>query len=157
MVWGEPLTGRRTVRVSAQPTGLHGAEHLRLLVDEDAPEAAQIRLGVDQLKPHAPAGLYARFAPEAARCLARPLAWPATPEPGAWRNRAEGAWSVRARQCLSRRLAAVQTLQREVAAWDDRRHQAQVTLVWRFTTADARIKLTRLYPVCKEQNVQKAA
>lgn len=49
-----------------------------------------------------------------------------------------------ARQCLARRLAEVQTLQREIVAWEDRRKQAQVTMDWRFTTADARLKLKRL-------------
>jgi hypothetical protein len=44
-----------------------------------------------------------------------------------------------------------------VAAWEQQRHQAQVTLDWRFTTAEARIKFKRLYPVLKEQKAQKTA
>jgi hypothetical protein len=46
---------------------------------------------------------------------------------------------------------------REVTAWEQQRNQAHVTLDWRFTTADARIRLKRLYPVLKEQKEQKAA
>jgi hypothetical protein len=121
------------------------------LVDEDYPDAEQLVLVVDQLKTHSPACLYERFAPEAARRIARTLAWHYTPEHGSWLNMAECEVSVLARQCLSRRLADVQTLQQEVAAWEDRRNQAHVTIDWRFTTADARIKLKRLYPVLKEQ------
>jgi hypothetical protein len=64
---------------------------------------------------------------------------------------AECELSVLARQCLARRLPNVETLAREVAAWESRRNQAQVTIDWRFTTADARIKLKRLYPIFKEQ------
>jgi hypothetical protein len=37
-------------------------------------------------------------------------------------------------------------LEREAAAWERRRNKEQCTVDWRFTTADARIKLKRLYP-----------
>ena len=156
-VWVEPLTGRRKVRVTARQTGLEFAEQLRLLADEDYPEAEQIVLVVDNLKTHSPACLYERFAPEEARRIARKLEWHYTPEHGSWLNVAECELSVLARQCLSRRLADVKMLQQEVAAWEHRRTQAHVTIDWRFTTADARIKLKRLYPVLKEQKEQKAA
>src|SRR5262249_27743941 len=64
--WVEPLTGRRKVRVTPRQTGAEFAEQLRLLVDEDYPEAARIVLVVDNLKTHSPACLYERFAPEEA-------------------------------------------------------------------------------------------
>ena len=35
---------------------------------------------------------------------------------------------------------------REVAAWEAERNERQVGVNWRFTTADARIKLRQLYP-----------
>ena len=156
-VWVEPLTGRRKVRVTARQTGRDFAEQLRLLVDEDYPEAEQIVLVVDNLKTHAPACLYERFAPEEARRIARKLEWHYTPEHGSWLNIAECELSVLARQCLSRRLSDSDMLIREVTAWEHKRNQAQVTIDWRFTTADARIKLKRRYPVLKEQQEQKAA
>ena len=34
----------------------------------------------------------------------------------------------------------------EAAAWETERNAAEMTVDWRFTTADARIKLKRLYP-----------
>lgn len=156
-LWVEPLTGRRKVRVTARQTGWEFAEQLRLLVDEAYPEAEQIVLVVDNLKTHSPAGLYERFSPDEARRIARKIAWHYTPEHGSWLNIAECELSVLERQCLARRLPNVETLTREVAAWEQRRNQAQVTMDWRFTTADARIKLKRLYPVLKEQHEQKAA
>lgn len=156
-VWVEPLTGRRKVRVTARQTGFDFAEQLRLLVEEDYPEAEQIGLVVDNLKTHSPACLYERFAPEEARRIARKLEWHYTPEHGSWLNVAECELSVLARQCLSRRLPDIDMLIREVTAWEHKRNQAQVTIDWRFTTADARIKLKRLYPVLKEQKEQKAA
>ena len=155
-VWVELLTGRRKARVTHRRR-FELAEQLRLLVDEDYPDAEQFVLVVDNLKTHSPACLYERFAPEEARRIARKLEWHSTPEHGSWLNMAECELSVLARQCLSRRLADVKTLQREVAAWEHRRNQTQVTIAWRFTTAEARIKLKRLYPVLKEQKEQKIA
>jgi hypothetical protein len=34
-----------------------------------------------------------------------------------------------------------------VAAWEDERNERGIPIRWRFTTAEARIKLRRLYPV----------
>jgi hypothetical protein len=156
-LWGEPLTGRRQVRVPARQTGWECAEQLRLLVEEDYPKAEQVVLVVDNLKTHSPACLSERFAPEEARRLAQKIEWHSTPEHGSWLNIAECELSVRERQCLARRLPNVATLTHEVAAWEQKRNQAQVTIDWRFTTAEARIKFKRLYPVLKEQKEQKAA
>ena len=156
-LWVEPLTGRRKVRVTARQTGVEFAEQLRLLVDEDYPEAEQVVLVVDNLKTHSPACLYERFTPAEARRIARKVEWHYTPEHGSWLNIAECELSVLERQCLARRLPTVATLTREVSAWEQKRNQAHVTIDWRFTTADARIQLKRLYPVLKEQKEQKAA
>jgi len=54
--------------------------------------------------------------------------------------------SVLGRQCLDRRIPDKACLAQEVAAWQARRNHAEITMDWRFTTADARIKLTHLYP-----------
>ena len=156
-LWIEPLTGRRKVRVTERQTGFEFAEQLRLLVDEDYPEAKQLVLVVDNLNTHSPASLYERCVPAEARRSARKLAWHYTPEHGSGLNIAECELSVLERQCLARRIPDVESLKREVAAWELRRHQAHVTIDWRFTTADARLKLKRLYPVLKEQKEQKAA
>ncbi len=50
------------------------------------------------------------------------------------------------RQCLNRRLPNQNTLKLEIAAWSEERNQKSDSVNWRFTTADARIKLKRLYP-----------
>jgi hypothetical protein len=50
------------------------------------------------------------------------------------------------RQCLSRRIDNVKDLRREVKAWEKSRDRARAKVNWQFTTADARIKLRRLYP-----------
>jgi hypothetical protein len=49
-------------------------------------------------------------------------------------------------QCLNRRIPDKQTLEREVAQWQNQRNFLQAKIDWRFSTDDARIKLKRLYP-----------
>ena len=49
-------------------------------------------------------------------------------------------------QCLDRRIPDKLTLIEEVAAWEDSRNKKHVKADWHFTTADARVKLKRLYP-----------
>jgi hypothetical protein len=72
---------------------------------------------------------------------------------GSWLNVAECELSVLATQCLDRRIPDRDTLVREIAAWEERRNKACCKVIWQFTTADARIKLRRLYPAVKEQNI----
>jgi hypothetical protein len=38
-------------------------------------------------------------------------------------------------------------MREEAAAWNRRRNKEACKINWRFTTADARIKLKRLYPL----------
>jgi hypothetical protein len=54
--------------------------------------------------------------------------------------------TVLAQQCLDRRLPDLATVAREVAAWERERNAKRATVTWRFTTTDARTKLSRLYP-----------
>ena len=69
-----------------------------------------------------------------------------TPKHGSWLNMAEIEIGVMARQCLDRRISDQSTLRREVEAWQDQRNRDTIRVNWRFTTADARIKLRSLYP-----------
>jgi hypothetical protein len=149
----EPLQGRRKIRVTARRTKRDFAEELRLLADEDYPDADRIVLVVDNLNTHGPGALYEAFEPEAAHRLAARLEWHYTPEHASWLNIAECELSVLAAQCLDQRIPDKDTLIRKVAAWEARRNSARAKVVWQFTTADARIKLRRLYPVVKEQDV----
>ena len=149
----EPLQGRRKVRVTDRRTAQDFAEQLRVLVEEDYPEADVIVLVTDNLNTHTPACLYERFEPAQARSIASKLEWHYTPEHGSWLNIAECELSVLSRQCLDQRISDRALLEAEVAAWEARRNAERVTVDWQFTAADARIKLKRLYPVLKEQNL----
>ena len=145
--WVEPLTGRCGVRVTTRRTAVDFAEQLRVLVDDMYPEVQRIVLVTDNLNTHQPGALYECFPPAEARRIAQRLEWHYTPEHASWLNMAEIALSVLARQCLARRIGDAETLAHEVAAWEEERNRAGTRIDWQFTTADARIKLRRLYPV----------
>ena len=142
----EPLAGWRHVEVTERRTAVDFAAVLRDLSDRYYPQAQKIVLVMDNLNTHKPASLYEAFAPEEARRLAERFELHYTPKHGSWLDMAETELSVLARQCLKRRIDNRDDLKREVAAWEKRRNEAESVVDWRFTTANARIKLKRLYP-----------
>ena len=73
-----------------------------------------------------------------------------TPKHGSWLNVAEVELNVMIRQCLNRRIASLEVLSDEVAAWQASRDRIQAKVNWQFTTHDARVKLKRLYPTLDE-------
>jgi hypothetical protein len=146
----EPLAGQRWVDVTAQRTRRDWAQQIQQLVDIRYPEAERIVLVMDNLNTHTPGALYDVFAPAEAKRLADKLEIHHTPKHGSWLNIAEIELSVLSRQCLDRRVPDAATLACEVAAWQQRRNAVACPVDWRFTTADARIKLKRLYPSLQE-------
>jgi DDE superfamily endonuclease len=100
----------------------------------------------DNLNTHKPASLYAAFPPGEARRLIDKLEIHYTPKHGSWLNMAEIELGILGRQCLDRRIPDRDKLKREVAAWQQRRNDSRANVDWQFTTADARVKLKRLYP-----------
>jgi hypothetical protein len=141
-----PLSGWRRVKVTAQRTAQDFAAVVQELVDVHYPQAEQIVLVLDNLNTHKLGSLYETFPPAEARRLAAKLEIHYTPKHGSWLNMAEIELSVLERQCLRRRIPDPETLAQETAAWAGERNQRAVQMQWRFTTADARIKLRRLYP-----------
>jgi DDE superfamily endonuclease len=143
----EPLLGWRTVQVTERRTAKDFAEVVRWLVEDLHAEADKVVLVMDNLNTHTLASLYEAFPPEQARRIAEKLEVHHTPKHGSWLNMAEIELSVLARQCLDQRLESGKRLRREVQAWEQDRNEQQVEITWQFTTADARVKLHRLYPV----------
>jgi DDE superfamily endonuclease len=141
-----PLVGWRAVHVTERRTAVDFAEVVRWLVEEVHEEAEKVVLVMDNLNTHKIASLYEAFPPEQARRIAERLEIHYTPKHGSWLNMAEIELSVLARQCLDRRIESAEELRREVEAWEDDRNERGVGVKWQFTTADARIKLHRLYP-----------
>jgi len=141
-----PLEAWRHVKVTERRTMVDFAFCMRDLVDIHFPHAEKIVLVMDNLNTHKLASLYEAFAPEEARRIAEKLEIHYTPKHGSWLNMAEIELSVLHRQSLKARIPDQPTLIQQVAAWQLKRNNASATVNWRFTTADARIKLTRLYP-----------
>jgi len=147
----EPLAGRRHVEVTERKTAADFARLLRAVSDELYPEAERIVLVCDNLNTHGPSSLYEAFEPAEARRLAARFEWHYTPKHASWLNVAEMELSALARQCLDRRIPDLEALRREVGAWEEKRNAAVVKVDWQFTTADARVKLKRLYPIIELQ------
>lgn len=141
-----PLSGWRAVSVRESKTRLDYAECLRTLAEEHFPQAEKIVLVQDNLNTHSAASLYEAFEPARARRLLERFEFHYTPKHGSWLNVAEIELSILNRQCLNRRIGDWSFLRTEITAWTTRRNQPQCKINWRFTTADARIKLKRLYP-----------
>jgi hypothetical protein len=142
----EPLGGWRKTSVRPQKTALDWAEEIRRLLEEDYPKAETVVLVCDNLNTHKIASLYEAFEPAKARQLAERLEIHYTPKHGSWLNIAENELSSLTRQCLNRHIPDSDTLVTETTAWHSRRNASQNSVDWQFTTADARIRLKRLYP-----------
>jgi len=141
-----PLEGRRHVRVREQRKREDFAEVVRELCDDLYPEAERIVLVMDQLNTHNSASLYKAFKPEMARRLAEKLEIHHTPKHGSWLNMAEIELSVLSRQCLNDYFETREQMTDQITDWERPRNESTAGIDWRFTTADARIKLKRLYP-----------
>ena len=142
----EPMVGWRRDDVTKHRTAVDYAHLLKALVDCDYPEAVKITVVQDNLNTHSPASVYKGFEPAVAQRILSRLEFCHTPKHGSWLNMAEIELSVLGRQCLDRRIPDFSTLKTEVDAWQNQRNQEKTWMDWRFTTADARIKLHRLYP-----------
>ena len=145
----EPITGRALVEVTGRRTAVDMARFLRRISEQEYPRATAIVLVMDNLNTHGLPCLYEAFEPAEARRLALRFEIHHTPKHGSWLNVAETFLSMMSRQCLDQRIGSFDELQAATAAWQASRKSGKV--VWRFTTADARIKLRRLYPSI-EQN-----
>ena len=141
-----PLAGWRRTNVRGRRTAVDWAEEMRVLLEQDWAEAEKVILVCDNLNTHTPGSFYEAFEPAVARRLAERLEIHPTPKHGSWLNVAECELSVLSRQCLRDRLGGMATLRRRVRLWEQDRNQRQCGVQWQFGTADARIKLRRLYP-----------
>jgi len=142
----QPLAGKRHVRVRQQRTRIDFAHVIRELCDGLYADADKIVLVMDQLNTHNIASLYEAFEPAEARRLAERLEIHHTPKHGSWLNMAEIELSSLSRQCMDSYFESRDQLAAAIAPWERSRNHKKTGIDWRFTTADARIKLKKLYP-----------
>jgi hypothetical protein len=145
-VWVEPLVGHRRVTARGHRTRRDWATEVDQLLSHDYPDAEKVVLVMDNLNTHSIGSLYEAFEPAEAFTLAQRLEIHHTPKHGSWLNIAEIELSALTRQCLDRRIADLDTLNTELAAWQNTVNANQRQVNWQFTTKDARTKLTHLYP-----------
>lgn len=142
----EPLQAKRQVTINRNRTSIDFAHCIKKIIDIDYPEAEKIVLVMDNLNTHKLGSLYEAFPPEEARHISEKLEIHYTPKHGSWLNMAEIEIGVMAKQCLSRYIPSMKQMEKEATTWASNRNLAGGTVNWHFTTADARIKLKRLYP-----------
>jgi hypothetical protein len=145
-VFFQPLMGWRHIVITDRRTKVDFAQCMRYLTDELFPEADTIVIVQDNLNTHTPASLYEAFEPAEAKRILDRLEFHYTPKHASWLNMVEIEIGVLCEQCLDRRIPDRPTLASEIAAWERDRNEQRATVRWRFSTADARIKLKRLYP-----------
>jgi hypothetical protein len=141
----EPLAGKRLVGVTERKTRTDWAIFLEEIV-ANYEHTEKITLVTDNLNTHTPGSFYETFAPSKAKTLWERFEFIYTPKHGSWLNMAEIELNVLTRQCLSQRLESIESMNREVKAWQAQRNTTGAKIDWQFTTDKCRIKLKRLYP-----------
>lgn len=142
----EALQGKRYVKVTQQKTKKDWAVFMKEIADEHYKDARKITIVMDNLSTHTPGALYEVFEPKEAKRIWDRFEFVYTPKHGSWLNIAEIELNVLMNQCLGRRIADINIVKKEVAAWQQCRNNKDSKVNWRFKTEDARIKLKRLYP-----------
>jgi hypothetical protein len=142
----EPLKGKRYVDVTERKTKIDWAEFIKKIADEWYKDAEKIILVMDNLATHKASALYETYPPNEAKRIWDRFQFIYTPKHGSWLNMAEIELNVLMGQCLKRRIDTIQTIKKEVTAWQIHRNNRNSTINWQFTNSEARIKLKRLYP-----------
>lgn len=145
-IFTEPLVGKRYQEAKERRTRIDWAEQIDKLLTVHYPDAEKVILVSDNLNTHTISSLYEAFQPEKALILAKRLEMHHTPKHGSWLNIAEIELNVMTSQCLNRRIDNLDSLREELSSWETSRNEQTKHIDWHFTTADARVKLKRLYP-----------
>jgi len=141
----EPLAGKRLVKITERKTKIDWAYFIEDIATLYT-GAEKITLVMDNLNTHTPGALYEAFAPGKAKSLWDRFEFAFTPKHGSWLNMAEIELNVLTGQCLNRRIDSIEEVRQQTMAWQQYRNNKNSTVNWQFTTNDARIKLSRLYP-----------
>jgi hypothetical protein len=145
----EPLAGKRIVKITERRTKQDWAYFLEEIALQRE-NADKIFLIMDNLNTHIPGSLYETFPPAKAKALWDRFEFVYTPKHGSWLNIAEIELNVLTGQCLKRRMGNIEFVRKEVLAWQNYRNNKNSEVNWQFTTDDARIKLSRLYPTFED-------
>jgi DDE superfamily endonuclease len=142
----EPLGNWRRLEVTDCRKRRDWARFVKSVVDAPRYKSAKrIVLVMDQLNTHSPISLYEAFPPAQAKAIADKLEIHHTPKHGSWLNVAEIELSVLGKR-LKERVGDKARLTDACRVFEQQRNRSKSGVNWRFTTANARVKLKRLYP-----------
>ena len=148
----QPAAGLRKCMVMAHRKKTDFAAVCKEL-DRMFPKAHKITLVCDNLNTHTMGALYATFAADAARRLARKIEIRHTPKHGSWLNIAELEFAVLGRTVFKKRIADNEQLQRELDAICAERNAQATPVRWQFNLSKAREKMAWAYrEILKEPN-----
>jgi hypothetical protein len=140
----EPKGGKRFVQARRHRKRADFARFVRDLLKR-YPKARRIHLVLDNLNTHNEKSLIETFGAKAARPLLNRIVWHHTPTHASWLNMAEIEISVLTKQCLGRRIATLEEVQRHAAKWSRDRNRRKATICWTFNRRDARRVFPELY------------
>ena len=129
----EPKAGQRVVSVTEHRGKVDFVEFIASLLGGAYATARRIHLVLDNLNIHFRKCFDDVLGRRAADKLLRRVQFHYTPKHASWLNMAEIEIGILNRQCLDRRLADRQTLQREVAKWQQARNAARQAIEWKLT------------------------
>jgi len=101
---------------------------------------------MDNLNTHSPASLYEAFETARGAAVDREVADRPHAQARQLAKRGEVELAVMEKQSIGGRVPDAIVLTERAKSWEHDRNSAKVKVNWQFTTADARIKLRRLYP-----------
>ncbi|NOR48589.1 MAG: IS630 family transposase [Methanosarcinaceae archaeon] len=145
----EPLAGKRMVKITERKTKRDWAFYIEDIANQYE-GVEKITLVMDNLNTHVPGSLYETFQPDKAKAILDRFEFVYTPKHGSWLNMAEIELNVLTGQCLNRRIDDIEIVRKEVTAWAKFRNNKNAKVNWQFTTDDARVKLSRLYPTLED-------
>ena len=143
----EPLRGWRELRVEDDHRAATWVRFVARLMDTTYRDAKKVRWVMDNLGTHKVSFFYDHFPPDVARAYLQRMEIIYTPVHGSWLNMAEIEFAVLGRQALNRLFADKAAVQAAVERWKNQQNTKLKARNWQFTTADARIKLAKLYPI----------
>jgi transposase len=149
----EPKTAKRMAIVSERRTKLDYARFMKELAAR-YPKAKKIRLVQDNLNTHSISAFYEAFSAEEAFALSQRFEFYYTPKKASWLNMIEIEFSALSKQCLNRRIASKQELEKEVKAIVKEREEKGIQIDWQFSIEKARTKLNRHYQQVNADNAQ---
>ena len=137
--------GKRVTQVTKRRTMVDFAQFVKMLVDEEYPDVENIRLVMDNLNTHKEKSFYEAFSEDEAERILDKIEFHYTPKHASWLNAAEIEINVMDIECTDRRIADMELLAYEVAAWTRGRNDNKNKINWEFTSENADEKLSKHY------------